>query len=903
MLRRLVLAGAAGTALATIVVAALALASSERSAAGRSVGRDSRAVSASQLLERHVVDLETGLRGFVPTGDPAFLSPWTAARAAIPQDFSGLESLIAGQPLQRSRLQAIRGALSAYAADYAAPALLRREPMTGAQLDVFTRRGKVLIDNIRARFETFDQAETSLLHRAQTNWTAKQHRFDLILAVAAFALLAGLLGLLIYMARVVVAPVSRVVEACVALGAGEHTFLVPEGGRELRALSEAFNEMAERLEQRRAALSEAEERQRLLLASLPGTLVAMYDRDLSCLLLDGPVLREGGIDSAELVGRSLSETLPAEQAEQLEPCIRRALEGETASLRHTSALSGRTYEYDIAPLRLADDTIAAAFLVGRDITARLDSERALRDRERMLADSQAVAHVGSWEWDVHSDRLVWSDELCRIAGQPVGFSPKLSEFMAIVHPNDRGLLDGRVEEVREGAPSESEYRIVRPDGAIRHVRTARFARVDGTGHVVSVFGTTQDVTERVERERELRRLARIVEQAAEAILSKDSNGTITEWNAGAERLYGYTAAEAIGQPVAILVPEDRAGEDRMLLARAMAGDTVEQFWTRRRRKDGAFVDVSITVSPLLDASGRPSGAAVIARDVTARRKAERAREAALAQLAEAQQIAQVGSWAWNVRTGESEWSDQMFRIFGRDRGSRPLPPNEFLEHTHAEDRDSVADQFRAARQGAPEFELDFRIVAEDGEERVLHAIGHQDRTSPDVFRGTVQDVTALRRAERDLLETKHRLELIVENLAGSSLIVYDRELRLVSCEGPLFAQLDLDPLIGRPLHEIAERDTVTMMVPRLERAFEGETSTAVLDADRHGRTLAMHFAPYRLSDGRIEGALVHWQDISPLRAAQEALHEAEERFGRAFEDAPIGMAIVGVDGRWLRVNN
>ena len=902
LLNRLVLAGAAGMAVAVIVVALLALASSERAAAGRRVGRDWRAASASELLERHVVDLETGLRGFVPTGDRLFLAPWTAARAAIPQDFAALRRLTAGQGAQQARLDGIRRAVSAYVGGYAAPALRRRRPVTGVQLDAFNRRGKVLVDSLRARFDAFDRAEALLLQRAQSDWTAKQRVFDLILAGAAFVLLAGLLCLLVYVARVVVAPVRRAIAACVALGAGEHTFLVPEGAPELRALSDAFNEMAERLEQRQAALGEAEERQRLLLASLPGTLVAMYDGELSCLLLDGPLLREGGIEAADLIGRSLYETIPTEQAEQLEPCIRRALEGEDASLRHTSSLSGRTYEYDIAPLRLADDTIAAAFLVARDITARVDGERALRDRERMLADSQAVAHVGSWEWDVSGEQMVWSDELCRIAGKPVGFFPTVSEFMAIVHPDDRGRLHSQVENVRDGAGSASEYRIVRPGGEIRHVRTSRFARVDGTGEVVSVFGTTQDVTERVEHERELRRLAGIVEQAAEAIISKDSNGRITEWNAGAERLYGYTAEEAIGQPVAMLVPDERAGEDRMLLARALAGDTVEQFWTRRRRKDGALVDVSITVSPLLGAGGRPTGAAVIARDVTARREAERAQEVALAQLAEAQRIAQVGSWAWNLRTGESEWSEQMYRVFDRDRDRGPLPPSEFLDHVYAEDREGVADQFRGAREGAREFALDFRILAEDGAERVVHAIGQQDQASPDVFRGTVQDVTALRRAELELTETKHRLELIVENLAGSSLIVYDRELRLVSCEGPLFAHVNLDELLGRSLHEVAGKDTVGMMVPRLKRAFEGETSTAVLDADRDGRTLAMHFAPYRLSDGRIEGALVHWQDISPLRAAQEALHEAEERFGRAFEDAPIGMALLGLDGQWLRVN-
>ena len=229
LLNRLVLAGAAGMAVAVIVVALLALASSERAAAGRRVGRDWRAASASELLERHVVDLETGLRGFVRTGDRLFLAPWTAARAAIPQDFAALRRLTAGQGAQQARLDGIRRAVSAYVGGYAAPALRRRRPVTGVQLDAFNRRGKVLVDSLRVRFDAFDRAEALLLQRAQSDWTAKRRVLDLILAGAAFVLLAGLLCLLVYVARVVVAPVRRAIAACVALGAGEHTFLVPEG--------------------------------------------------------------------------------------------------------------------------------------------------------------------------------------------------------------------------------------------------------------------------------------------------------------------------------------------------------------------------------------------------------------------------------------------------------------------------------------------------------------------------------------------------------------------------------------------------------------------------------------------------------------------------------------------------
>jgi PAS domain S-box-containing protein len=123
-----------------------------------------------------------------------------------------------------------------------------------------------------------------------------------------------------------------------------------------------------------------------------------------------------------------------------------------------------------------------------------------------------------------------------------------------------------------------------------------------------------------------RRLAAIVESSDDSILGLDMNGIITSWNRGAERLYGYTAAEAVGRPVTIVIPPERIDDEERMLARLRNGDRVEQFETERVRKDGSRFDVSVTLSPIKDASGRMTGASKIARDITDRRRAERVRE-------------------------------------------------------------------------------------------------------------------------------------------------------------------------------------------------------------------------------------------------------------------------------------
>jgi PAS domain S-box-containing protein len=126
------------------------------------------------------------------------------------------------------------------------------------------------------------------------------------------------------------------------------------------------------------------------------------------------------------------------------------------------------------------------------------------------------------------------------------------------------------------------------------------------------------------------RLAAIVESSDDAIVAKDLNGTITSWNRGAERIFGYTPAEAIGQSITLIIPLDRLGEEDRVLASIRAAERVAPFETVRRRKDGTLLDVSITVSPIKDVDGIVIGASKIARDITERRRGERLREELMA---------------------------------------------------------------------------------------------------------------------------------------------------------------------------------------------------------------------------------------------------------------------------------
>jgi two-component system, chemotaxis family, CheB/CheR fusion protein len=142
------------------------------------------------------------------------------------------------------------------------------------------------------------------------------------------------------------------------------------------------------------------------------------------------------------------------------------------------------------------------------------------------------------------------------------------------------------------------------------------------GRFVHTQGFTRDVTEREKAEQVRALLAAIIEASDDAIISKTLDGTITSWNASAERMYGYTAAEVVGGPIDVIIPPDRREEEREILQRLGAGERIHHFETVRRAKDGRLVDISLSISPLKDESGRIVGASKIARDITERKRAE-----------------------------------------------------------------------------------------------------------------------------------------------------------------------------------------------------------------------------------------------------------------------------------------
>jgi PAS domain S-box-containing protein len=237
-----------------------------------------------------------------------------------------------------------------------------------------------------------------------------------------------------------------------------------------------------------------------------------------------------------------------------------------------------------------------------------------------LKMAQAAAQLGMWEWDPTESSQSLSEELHRIFGTEASDPDRVAKWAARVYPADWPKVQQHMEQAARTGTMEFDYRYKHPELGLRwlYCKGRRFR------NETRMFGIVQDITARKIAEEGLHRLAAIVASSDDAIVSKDLTGIVNSWNEGAQRIFGYTAEEMIGQPITKIIPPDLQDQETEILSTIARGDRIEHFETVRMHKNGELVEVSLTVSPVRDESGKIVGAAKIARDITQSKKTERA---------------------------------------------------------------------------------------------------------------------------------------------------------------------------------------------------------------------------------------------------------------------------------------
>ncbi|MEG4216259.1 PAS domain S-box protein [Microcoleus sp. Pol14C6] len=312
----------------------------------------------------------------------------------------------------------------------------------------------------------------------------------------------------------------------------------------------------------------------------------------------------------------------------------------------------------------------------------------------------------------------------------------------------------------------------------------------------------REIHQRQQAEIAIARLAAIVESSEDAIISKDLEGVVTSWNVGAETIFGYKAVEIVGQSGTKLIPADYRDEANEILTKIQRGEQIEHYDTKRLRKDGTLIDVSMSVSPIKDETGNIIGASKIARNIADRKQAE----AALRESEERWELSVRGNndgiWDWNVQTNEVFFSSRWKQMLGYQDQEIQNTLDEWSNLVHPDDlgwvMQAVQDHFA---KKTPFYLTEYRLRSKDGSYKWILDRGQalwDDAGNVIRMAGSHTDITERKQAEVALQVSEARYRQLIDNLnAGFVIHATDTSIQLCNERAGELLGLSMDQMLGK----------------------------------------------------------------------------------------------------------
>jgi two-component system, LuxR family, sensor kinase FixL len=552
--------------------------------------------------------------------------------------------------------------------------------------------------------------------------------------------------------------------------------------------------------------------------------------------------------------------------------------------------------------------LIGAYSVLADAGRRRLAESALRasDDERRLA--LEAADLGTWTWELASGALILSQQSKALLGLPADGPVLFEDLVARLHPEDRSeVLRSAEKAARDGSDLDIDHRVLGDESAPRWLRFRGRPVLNEAGRAVRMRGVLVDVDRRKRSELVESTLAAIVRSSDAAIIGKTLDGVITSWNRGAEEIFGYAAVEVLGKPVSILAPPARQNEMPEILARIRRGERIEHFETERIAKGGALRHVTLSVSPILDDTGKIVGASKVIHDITPLKQAEASLQAREAQLSSILATVPDAMVVIDEHGLIDSFSATAERLFGwkaeevRGRNVSMLMPSPYRE-----EHDSYLARYLAT--GERRIIGIGRVVTgqrKDGSTFPMElAVGEILVDGKRLFTGFVRDITERQDAEARLQELQSELAHVArlsEMGQMSSALAHElnqplaaattylqagqRLLQAAPAEGAAKAlealrkageQIQRASDIIRRLRGFAKKGEVERRNEDLTKVIEEANALAMVGTRNLGVTLRLDLDP-RARTAMIDRVQIQQVIVNLVRNAIEAMAESERR--------------------------
>ncbi len=573
------------------------------------------------------------------------------------------------------------------------------------------------------------------------------------------------------------------------------------------------------------------------------------------------------------------------------------------------------------PMRDAAGRIIGTCGISRDITGRKRAEEAVRESERRFQTLANTSPVGIFRTDAQGQTTYVNPRWCQITG--LSATDALGDrWLHAVHPEDREkLVQGWQAATQVQSTSKADYRFVHPDGTISWVIGQAVPEKDDAGRIVGYVGTVTDITERKQMELISTRLAAIIEFSDDAIIGKGLDGIITSWNKGAEKIFGFSADEMVGNSIMRLIPADRPDEENHILEKINCGESVEHFETLRQTKDGRLIDISVTVSPIKDATGKVVGVSKVARDITERKQMERAlRESQAFYHSLVDQLPAgifrkdpegrymfVSPWFCRLKGMKAEkfLGKTAQEVAGSEAAQQDATGRAVKYAAHGEDHHHLI-----MRTGKP-IELVEEYATADGQKQFVHAIKFPVINPGGKVSGTqgiLFDITERKRAEGALRSSEERFRIAAETAND---VIYEWDLKQsVEWLGKIDDLLGYEPgefprtmkSFAASVHPEDLERTMAAIQAHLDGRVPYAVEYRVRRKDGVYRWWSARGAVARTPDGKPTRWIGSITDFTERKQAEERLTQEHDLSEAILNNIPGLFYLITEKGRFLRWN-
>jgi PAS domain S-box-containing protein len=534
-------------------------------------------------------------------------------------------------------------------------------------------------------------------------------------------------------------------------------------------------------------------------------------------------------------------------------------------------------EYQVSLIKDEQSKSQYFISIGRDITERKQAKEALSEIQELLSETSKIAKVGGWKLNLATQKLTWTEEVSRIHEVSVDYVPVLSEAIEFYAEESKPIITEAVQKAIEtGEPYDLELQFITAKGNLIWVQAKGHAhRKDGI--TTKLTGTFQDITKRKQTEEELQKSAIIIDSTLVAVVNTDTEGSITFWNKGAERIYGYRKEEVLGKPVSILYKKKDLPILESMIADLMQGIDLPEIEVTCIDKNRNDVHILLSLMTLKDTYGNITELVGINTDITERKRAVDAllKEKQVAEeyinslpgLFYVYDEARLVKWnkAWERTTGYTD---------------EDLATKEATDFFEGEDKTLIWERLQKVfRDG--EAVAEAVLVTKDGRRIPYFFNGVRKRIKgKDYAVGLGIDISGHKRSKEALVVSEAKFQDLYENAPDMYASVDAKTAKILQCNQTLLTATGYsrEDIIGLPIRDLYHPDCLES-VKEVFHSFltTGEVSDTELELKRKDGTkidVSLSVSSVRDKEGNILNSRSTWREISERKQLEEERNKA-----------------------------